>query len=602
MDTTELTVDSCLDEFDRIMAETEALTAEAAAEVNQTNKLGMKTPEKGELNSEPPSDGFLETPKIDSPVQMSNDAVPEKTVSEAVESSHPSTTADQEWESSPLPQSSGSTEVEFLAEKQGCNQCSVLDINLDQRHYFTHVRVAFINPKESIQFLDALHPNQVDSFTVHNLHHLHTDPIKTYHPFDQVPFTIEKRNNHYNAPKFLRSIRGIAEKRFHRSFLTHHLRTTPGLSMTSDTVMITYHDINNAVVSLDWNSWEFAAINRNTPPRHEKIEFINDSSIWVDSIFTVWLMVRISKSEIPRFYLTEAEQNFMRIVRSRVSNEHEPLKIIANLLVAHDHLLKRDSSHLGARSTSSPIPKKTRDEPLSQLTHPPNPASGVDSGFSNLSSHSRNGLQKPLFTPEVDSVAQAQMKAKLAENVLRRRNMNGEKQGPSCKKRLTFAPTTPVTNAKDAGLNVSTTSLENWQMQTATPTSIRCLSGAAITPEKKGNANLVPLNPNRGPLKPLVPGPRSGSLSGNGLDEEPSSTSRTTTSGQEPLDILLKVTGLEPSASQNDTESLMNETSTTFDSLAHAAHDEFDRNTAKILKRRLRQQRRRQKIRECNMR
>lgn len=600
MDTIDLTMDSCMAEIDLILADSDDQDTTVA---NDQSQQGVtKTPDKGELNSEPPSDGFLETPKFDTPIPMSDDAIPKTIVSEAVESTHPTDNQDQEWDSTPNPQTSGSDEVVFLAEKKGCNQCLVQNTNLDQRHYFTHVRVAYINPKESLQTTEFSYPNQADSFTVHNLHHLRSDPIKTYHPFDLVPYTTEKRNDYFRAPKFLRSIRGIAETRFHRTYVVHAAKSTTGSRFTAHTYQITYQDIQNQRITLDWNSWEFAASNSNPPPRHEELIFMDNSSIWVDSVLTVWLLVRTIKNDIPRFTLTPSEQNFMRIVRSRVSNEDDPLRIISSLLVAHAHLHKKDGSHQEVGRASSPSAAQASDEPRPLLTLQDIPTSGVKLSFSDLSSSSRNGLRKLPFTPEEDSAAQAQRRAKLAENILRRRNMHGEKQSPSCKRRLTFASTTPVESANNDALNVSMTSLENWQMQTATPTSTRFLSGGATSPGKKGNANLTPLNPTRGSLVKPIPDPSTAQASEPGSLNEPCGTSTPThlTEGQlntimlAPRDIPLP----PPLPPQEDNESVMSGTNNSIDSFAHGVHDSFDRKKAKALKRRKRQQRRRQKMRE----
>lgn len=597
METINLSMDSCMDEIDQILAESEDL--DTTVTIDLTQQGGTKTPEKGELESEPPSDGFLETPRYDTPVPMSDDAIPKKIVSEAVESSLPTSNPNQEWDTTPDPQTSGSDEIVFLAEKKGCDQCSVQNTNLDQRHYFTHVRVAYINLKESLQATDFLHPNQIDSFTVHNLHHLRTDPIKTYRPHDTVPYTTEKRTHYFRAPKFLRSIRGIAETRFHRTYILHAAKSASGSRFSAHTVEITYTDLQNQRITLDWHSWEYAATNDNPTPRHEEIILRDDSSVWVDSVLTVWLVVRAIKNDVPKMILTPSEQTFMKIVRSRVSNEDDPIKIISSLLVAHGHLRKRDSSHLDVGRVSSPSAAQASDEPRPLLTLSENPTSGVNPSFNNLPSTSRDGLRKLPFTPEADSVAQAQMRAKLAENVLRRRNLHGEKQSPSCKKRLTFANMTPVMNVSNGALNVSTTSLENWQMQTATPTSIPCRSGTATTPEKRGNANLTPLNPIQGPLVTPRPDPKIEQVSGLGLLTVRCDTSTMphlheisqSTPLPDPKDIPLPPT-------QDDNESLMSGANNTIDSFAHVEHENFDRKKAKTLKRRKRQQRRRQKIRE----
>lgn len=605
------------------MADTEELSERLETEARIRESSGSN-PNDGASD---PSSGpiSVDTPDV-STIPLPNDALISQSVSStnAPEGSIP--TNDVEMGAHPIKEETGSQgdcpnrpipkfppstethpgEDDVLEPESDCEQCSSQDLSLGDRHFYTHVRIVHSYSHEYTSDFDANFPKVLDHFSLVN-HDSSYDREFLYEDESDTPIPLPKHHSkpfYHNAPRFLRHIVESSVRRLESNHLIKTLRSSRELKVYIHPRQVEYVDINNKRIIRTSDSWDYAApLVKQDPPKHECITLENGKTHWFDSIFYVWVFLRIEKISMSRHILSKPESELLDTLRDRIMEETDPLMVMSGLLAAYDRYRTRtlstirwlgmmSSTPIGCDTQTGPSVKTTTHTHTTTDTHTDTPHGSLNACFNDLPSTSRDGSRKQRSTPVEGSWEKSQRTKIQAENILKRRNADGTKT-TSCRRRLIFADSPVATTATPEGSNWLRTSSTPCLKMVLTTSTNQHPSGLHTTPPNSANSNLVPLGPRKG-SQPTKPSPHRPSerrdqtavlSSANGCSNAPSNTLPATSLG--PNSAVLP-TPKQPI--KEETEELM----FTIDTMGTHAHEEFDKKQARALKRRLKQQKRRQ--------
>lgn len=232
-------------------------------------------------------------------------------------------------DSSPDPLPEGDRSEQFIKDisPEECTQCTSLENDINERHYFTHVRSIIICDDEPLANVEAMQPRVIDTFTDCHAYQLalwQTENIKK-------GVKVVGRLAYWTTPFFLVGLLMQVRQRLNRSFPFNILSSTK-YAWKATPVLLSYTSKDGVYASITPGNFMKDIAKSLPEPAHELVHMIGKSSQWMGACFNVWISVETSALCYPQHIVTSAEDRFLKRVRQLLIQTGKPIETFSQLL------------------------------------------------------------------------------------------------------------------------------------------------------------------------------------------------------------------------------------------------------------------------------